>query len=159
MPRFDRELMEYNLIWTRNQTYAKYFESVCYLSSMFNNEKEIDNTTVFIEKNVELNDRNEIYVKNLYLSSEPVYLNILARSKINNKLISFKPITIIYNSSIMNIIIYIVVIASIFFIFYYFYERIRNKMFQYYWGGFGFHSLFRNKKETIKYSNLSDNYY
>ena len=159
MPRFGRELTEYNLIWTRNQTYAKYFESVCYLSSMFNNEKEIDNTTVFIEKNVELNDRNEIYVKNLYLSSEPVYLNILARSKINNKLISFKPITIIYNSSIMNIIIYIVVIASIFFIFYYFYERIRNKMFQYYWGGFGFHSLFRNKKETIKYSNLSDNYY
>ena len=159
MPRFDRESTEYNLIWTKNQTYAKYFESVCYLSNIFNNEKEIDNKTVFIQKNPELNERNEIYVKNLYLSSEPVYLNILARNRKNNKLISFRPITIIYNRSIMKIILYIILIAGVFFFFYYFYETIRNKLVDFYWSGFSFSSLFGHKKETIKYSNLSDNYY
>jgi len=155
MPRFDRELMEYNLIWTKNQTYAKYLESVCYLSQIFNNENEIDNKTIFIEKNLEVNKRNEIYLKNVYLSSEPVYLNMLLRNRKNNKLISFRPVTIIVNKSIMNIVIYIVIIALVFFFFYYFYDTIRNKIVDFYWGG----SLFGNRKETIRYTNLSDNYY
>ena len=59
--------MEYNLIWTRNETYAKNLESICYLSQLLNKENEIDNTTLFIEKNVEVNSRNEIYIKKIYL--------------------------------------------------------------------------------------------
>ena len=151
--------LEYNIIWTRNETYAKNLESLCYLSQIFNKENEIDNTTIFIEKNAELNRRNEIYLKKIYLSSKPLYLNVLIRNTKNNELISFKPLVVIVNKSILNLIFYIIVVGGMFLFFYLFYEKIRNKIVDFYWSGFNFGSLFGNRRETVRYTNLSDNYY
>ena len=155
----DREYLEYNLIWTRNETYSKYLESLCYLSQMFNKENEIDNTTIFIEKNIELNSRNEIYIRKIHLSSEPLYLNLLVKNKKNNELIAFKPIIIVVNKTIIQFIFYFIIIGPIFILFYYFYEPVRNKLVDFYWSGFSISSLFGKKNETVKYSNLSDYYY
>ena len=155
----DKEFLEYNLIWTRNETYAKNMESLCYLSQMFNKENEIDNTTVFIEKNVELNSRNEIYISKIYLSSEPLYLNILVRNNKNNELIAFKPLIVVVNKTILSILFYFIVIGGLFIFFYYFYDTIRNKIVDFYWSGFSISSLFGIKKEGVKYTNLSNNYY
>ena len=155
----EKESSEYNLIWTRNETYAKNMESLCYLSQMFNKENGIDNTTVFIEKNVELNSRNEIYIRNIYLSSEPLYLNVLVRNKKNNELIAFKPLIVVVNKTILSILFYFVIIGCLIIFFYYCGESIRNKIVDFYWSGFNISSLFGNKKEGVKYSNLSDRYY
>ena len=151
----DKEFLEYNVIWTRNETYAKHLESLCYLSQIFNNENEIDNTTIFIEKNLPINSRNEIYLKKIYLSSQPLYLNLLVKNTKSNELISFHPITVIVNKSIMNLILYILIIGCIFFVFYTYYETIRNKIVDFYWSS----SFFGRKRETVRYTNLSDNYY
>ena len=155
----DKEFLEYNLIWTRNETYAKNMESICYLSQMFNKENEIDNTTVFIEKNVELNNRNEIYISKIYLSSQPLYLNILVRNKKNNELIAFKPLIVVVNKTILSIIFYFIIIGGLIIFFYYFYDTIRNKIVDFYWSGFSISALFGIKKEGVKYTNLSNNYY
>ena len=155
----DKEFLEYNLIWTRNETYAKNMESICYLSQMFNKENEIDNTTVFIEKNVELNNRNEIYISKIYLSSQPLYLNILVRNKKNNELIAFKPLIVVVNKTILSILFYFIIIGGLIIFFYYFYDTIRNKIVDFYWSGFSISALFGIKKEGVKYTNLSNNYY
>ena len=155
----DNNYLEYNIIWTRNETYAKNLESLCYLSQIFNKENEIDNTTIFIEKNAELNRRNEIYLKKIYLSSKPLYLNVLIRNTKNNELISFKPLVVIVNKSILNLVFYIIVVGGMFLFIYLFYEKIRNKIVDFYWSGFNFGSLFGNRRETVRYTNLSDNYY
>ena len=155
----EKEFLEYNLIWTRNDTYAKNLESLCYLSQMFNKENEIDNTTIFIEKNVVLNRRNEIYLRKIHLSSEPIFLNILVKNNKNNELIAFRPIIVVVNKTILNIIFYFIIIGGIIGFFYCFYDTIRNKIVDCYWSGFSISSLFGNKNETVKYSNLSRYYY
>ena len=126
---------------------------------MFNKENEIDNTTVFIEKNVELNNRNEIYISKIYLSSQPLYLNILVRNKKNNELIAFKPLIVVVNKTILSIIFYFIIIGGLIIFFYYFYDIIRNKIVDFYWSGFSISALFGIKKEGVKYTNLSNNYY
>ena len=50
-------------------------------------------------------------------------------------------------------ILYIFIIGCIFFFFYTFYETIRDKIVDCYWSG----SIFGNKRETVRYTNLSDN--
>ena len=155
----DKEYLEYNLIWTRNETYAKNLESLCYLSQLLNKENEIDNTTLFIEKNVEVNSRNEIYIKKIYLSSNPLYLNILVRNTKSNELIAFKPLIVVVNKTILSILKYFIIFAGLFIFYYYFYEKIRNKLIDFYWSGFSINSLFGNKKEGVNYSTLGDRYY
>ena len=155
----DKEYLEYNLIWTRNETYAKNLESLCYLSQLLNKENEIDNTTLFIEKNVEVNSRNEIYIKKIYLSSNPLYLNILVRNTKSNELIAFKPLIVVVNKTILSILKYFIIFAGLFIFYYYFYEKIRNKLIDFYWSGFSISSLFGNKKEGVNYSTLGDRYY
>ena len=117
----DKEYLEYNLIWTRNETYAKNLESLCYLSQLLNKENEIDNTTLFIEKNVEVNSRNEIYIKKIYLSSNPLYLNILVRNTKSNELIAFKPLIVVVNKAVLSILKYFIIFAGLFIFYYYFY--------------------------------------
>ena len=155
----NKEFLEYNLIWTRNETYAKNLESICYLSQLLNKENEIDNTTLFIEKNVEVNYRNEIYNRKIYLSKEPLYLNILVRNTKNNELIAFKPLVVNVNKTIVNILNFFIICGGLFIFFYYFYEKIRNKIVDFYWSGFSISSLFGNKKESVNYSTLGDRYY
>ena len=155
----DSQFLEYNLIWTKNETYAKNLESICYLSQMFNKESEIDNSTLFIEKNIELNTRNEILVRKMYLSSQPTYINILVRNKKNNQLIAFQPLIVVVNTSFLKILFYIIMIAALFFGYYYCYDPIKNKLMDIFVNGFNFGNLFGKKSETVKYTNLSDYYY
>ena len=155
----DSQFLEYNLIWTKNETYAKNLESICYLSQIFNKESEIDNSTLFIEKNIELNTRNEILVRKMYLSSQPTYINILVRNKKNNQLIAFQPLIVVVNTSFLKILFYIIMIAALFFGYYYCYDPIKNKLMDIFVNGFNFGNLFGKKNETVKYTNLSDYYY
>ena len=125
-------------------------ESLCYLSQLLNKENEIDNTTLIIEKNVEVNNRNKIYIRKIYLSSEPLYLNILVRNTKNNELITFKPLIVVVNKTILSILKYFIIFAGLFIFYYYFYEKIRNKLVDFYWSGFSLSSLFEiQKKEWI----------
>ena len=155
----DKKYLECNVVWTKNEVFAKKLESLCYLSQIFNREMEIDNSTVFIENNLKINSRNEIYVKKLHLSTEPIYINLLVRNTKNNELISFEPIQAKINSSLLKFVIFICIIVIIFVPCYLYFDTIRIKCSECYENGFSFGTLFGRKSEGIKYSNLSDNYY
>ena len=155
----DEKYLEYDLIWTKNETYAKYLESICFLSQIFNNEIEVDNTTVFIEKNIKLNRRNEIYLRRLYLSSQPVYINLLVRNTKNNELISFEPLKAYFSKSSLRIVVILAILIIIFVPICFYYDIIKEKCSEFNNSGFSLSSLFGKKEENIKYSNLSDNYF
>ena len=106
-----------------------------------------------------MNYRNEIYNRKIYLSKEPLYLNILVRNTKNNELIAFKPLVVNVNKTIVNILNFFIICGGLFIFFYYFYEKIRNKIVDFYWSGFSLSSLFGNKKESVNYSTLGDRYY
>ena len=105
-----------------------------------------------------MNNRNEIYIRKIYLTSEPLYLNILVRNTKNNELIAFKHL-IVVNKTILSILKYFIIFVCLFIFYYYFYEKIRNKLIDFYWSGFSISSLFANKKEGVNYSTLGDRYY
>ena len=150
----DKRFLEYNVIWTNNETYSKTMESICYLSQILNNET--NNTKIFIEKNVKLNYRNEVYMKRIYISSQPQYITLLVRNTKNNELISFQPILVQLNSTWTSFVISMCIIIIIILICYSYFDCVRDKILDWYVNGF---SLGFKKNETIKYSNLSDNYY
>ena len=129
-------------------------ESICYLSQILNNET--NNTKIFIEKNVKLNYRNEVYMKRIYISSQPQYITLLVRNTKNNELISFQPILVQLNSTWTSFVISMCIIIIIILICYSYFDCVKDKILDWYVNGF---SLGFKKNETIKYSNLSDNYY
>ena len=155
----DEKYLEYDLIWTKDEKYAKYLESICFLSQIFNNEIEVDNTTVFIEKNIKLNRRNKILLRKIYLSSKPVYINLLVRNTKNNELISFEPIEAHFSKSSIRIVVVLAILIFIFVPICFYYDTIKEKCGECNNNGFSFSSLFGKKEENIKYSNLSDNYF
>ena len=155
----DKKFLEYNVIWTRNETIAKNMESICYLNQILNKEIEIDNKTIFIESNKKVNYRNEIFLPKLFLSTEHLYINLLVRNSKNNELISFEPIEVFMTKSMMTFLIIICIIIIICVPFCICYDTVMGKIMECYANGLGFKSLFGKKEENIKYSNLSDNYY
>ena len=157
----DKKDLEFNVIWTHNETYSKNMENICYLNQIFNKEKNIgiDYSKIFIEKNVIINNRNEIYVKSLYLSSVPLYINLLVRNTKNNELYSFKPLVAVISQTTLSFLLIIVIFVVIFVPCYFYYDEIKNKFMDFYVNGFSFGEIFGKKNDNIKYSNLSDNYY
>ena len=157
----DKKYLEYSVVWTKNKEFSKKLESVCYLSQILNKEMIVDNGTIFMENNLKINSRNEIYIKKLHLSTEPIYINLLVRNSKNNELISFEPIQAKINSSLLRFVIFICVATIIFIPVYLYFDTIQRKFFECYENGFSFGlgSFFGRKTENIKYSNLSDNYY
>ena len=117
-------------------------------------ENEID-SSIFIEKNLKINSRYEIYVEKIRLSSQPTYMNLLVRNIKNNQLISFEPVILQINKSILKIVIFVSVLICFLIIVYSFYDQIKSDLM----GCYTFiNSFFQKKKEVYKYSNLSDNY-
>ena len=155
----DKENLEYNVIWTRNETYIKYLESICFLNQILNNEIEVDNATVFIEKNAKVNRRNEIYLKGVHISTNPVYINVLVRNNKNNELISFQHLEVKFSKSKVKFVFILSILIIIFIVIYHYYNEIKEKCVNCYIIGFNFSQLFGKKEESVKYSNLSDNYY
>jgi len=154
----DKKYLEYNIIWTKNGTLSKKMESICHLSQILN--KGDTGQKIFnIEKNLKINSRNEIYVKGIHLSSEPIYINLLVRNSKNNELISFEPIMAKMDSSILGAVIVIFILIIIIVPCYIYYDEIRNKFIDLYLNGFSLDTLFGKKSETVKYSNLSNSYY
>ena len=162
VPQIDNinlKYLEYNIIWTKNETYSKKLESICYLNQIFNKETENEKNNIFIEKNVKINNRNEILCQNLYISSEPIYINLLIRNNKNNELISFLPIEAKVSKFSLGILLMIIIFIIIFVPSYFYYNEIRDKFMDCYVNGFSLGGLFGKKNDNIKYSNLSDNYY
>ena len=124
-----------------------------------NNEIEVDNTTVFIERKVKINRRNEIYLRGLYLSSNPAYINVLVRNNKNNELISFQHLEVKFSKSKVKFVFILSILIIIFIVIYHYYNEIKEKCVNCYIIGFNFSQLFGKKEESVKYSNLSDNYY
>ena len=155
----DNQFLEYNLIYTKNDTYSKNIESICHLSQIFNREILLDNNTVFIENNIKLNSRNEYFIKNIRLSSQPVYINLLVRNNKNNQLIAFEPLMVTISKSLVNFVVILCILIIILVPGYFYYDEIKSKFMEFYANGFSLRAIFGKKGETIKYSNLSDNYY
>ena len=154
----DKKYLEYNIVWTKNETLSKKMESVCHLIQILN-KGDSDGKIFNIEKNLKINSRNEIFVKEIHLSSEPIYINLLVRNNKNNELISFEPIMAKMNSSIVGAVVVICILIIIFVPCYIYYDEIRNKFIDLYLNGFSLDNLFGKKNETVKYSNLSNSYY
>ena len=153
--------LELNLIWTPNETYSKYMENICYLNKIFNKEKDIgiDYSKIFVEKNMIINNRNEIYVKSLYLSSNPLYINLLVRNNKNNELYSFKPLVAEISKTTLSFLFIIIIFVVIFVPCYFYFDEIKNKFMDFYINGFNFGVIFGKNIDKIKYSSLSDNYF
>ena len=136
-------------------------ENICYLNKIFNKEKDIgiDYSKIFVEKNVIINNRNEIYVKSLYLSSKPLYINLLVRNNKNNELYSFKPLAAVISKTTLSFLFIIIIFVVIFVPCYFYFDEIKNKFMDFYVNGFNFGVIFGKNKDNIKYSSLSDNYY
>ena len=155
----NEKFLEFNLIWTKDKELSKNLENICYINQIFNNEIQIDNSTVFTENNLKLNSRKEIYVKRLHLSTEPIYIHLLVRNTKNNELIGFQPIVCQINKSILKLVIFLFICLIICMPCYTYFDEIKYKLMEFYANSFNLKALFGNKSETIKYSNLSDNYY
>ena len=155
----DKQFLEYNLIYTKNETYSQNIESICYLSQIFNKESIFDNTTIFLERNIQLNSRNEYKMEKVRLSQNPLYINLLVRNNKNNQLIAFQPIVAQISKSLFWFAVFLCTLVIIIVIVYSCYDGIKNKFMECYSNGFSLSAIFDKKSETIKYSNLSDNYY
>ena len=150
----NNKYLEYNVMWTYNETFSKNMENICYLNQLLNNET--NNTQIYIAKNVKPNYRNEINVRNIYISTRPLYVNLLVRNSQNNELITFEPLVAQINKTWMNFVL-IVCVILILGVCYCYFNDIKNKAMDCYVNGFSFG--FNNKNENIQYTNLSDNYY
>ena len=155
----DKQFLEYNLIYTKNETYSQNIESICYLSQIFNKESIFDNTTISLERNIQLNSRNEYKMEKVRLSPNPLYINLLVRNNKNNQLIAFQPIVAQISKSLFWFAVFLCILVIIIVIVYACYDGIKNKFMECYANGFSLSAIFGKKSETIKYSNLSDNYY
>ena len=110
--------IEYNLIWTRNDTLKERLDNICYLSQIMNkNEDNIFNETasnvINVIRNIQLDEKNEYLLENLN-SEEDIYVNILARNLKTNELIAYIPLKGINNkksSKLKKIIIIFLLIV------------------------------------------------
>ena len=112
--------IEYNLFWTRNNSFLKKLDNICYLSQILNKNEEVkfndiraDEDGINVIKNIQLNEKNEYEIQEIK-SGDYIYVNILARNLRTNELIAYIPlegITTLQSSTFMKILISFIVIA------------------------------------------------
>ena len=97
----DQNTIEYNLFYTTDDTLKDKLDNICYLSQILSvtdspgfNDTMVNNMSVI--KNIELDERNEYLIDNLYLLNikDEIFVNILARNLKTNELIAYVPLSV-----------------------------------------------------------------
>ena len=83
----------------------------------------------------------------------------MVRNNKNNQLIAFEPLMVTISKSLVNFVVILCILIIILVPGYFYYDEIKSKFMEFYANGFSLRAIFGKKGETIKYSNLSDNYY
>ena len=147
----EKKNIEYNLFWTYNRTYFKYFESICYLGHFMEDTEDKNEKEIFLQKNIQLNEKNE-YLMNNVDPKKPLYVNVLARNIKTNELILFKPIRGMTRPSktaiVFSSVIIVIMLCLIMYISWHYYNEE---------GLSGYQLTNSNdvRRDEIKYTNLS----
>jgi hypothetical protein len=97
----DQNTIEYNLFYTTDDTLKDKLDNICYLSQILSaadspdfNGTMVNNMSVI--KNIELDERNEYLIDNLYLINikDEIFVNVLARNLKTNELIAYVPLSV-----------------------------------------------------------------
>ena len=97
----DQNTIEYNLFYTTDDTLKDKLDNICYLSQILSatdspdfNGTMVNNMSVI--KNIELDERNEYLIDNLYLLNikDEIFVNVLARNLKTNELIAYVPLSV-----------------------------------------------------------------
>ena len=97
----DQNTIEYNLFYTTDDALKDKLDNICYLSQILSatdspdfNGTMVNNMSVI--KNIELDERNEYLIDNLYLLNikDEIFVNILARNLKTNELIAYVPLSV-----------------------------------------------------------------
>ena len=79
--------IEFNLFWTKNVSFFRHMESICYLSQVLNSG---NNESIVYYKDIKLNEENEFPIS--VVPDEKYYITVLAKNLKTNELIMYKPI-------------------------------------------------------------------
>ena len=151
--------IEYNLFWTRNNTFLKRLDNICYLSQILNKNEEIkfndvsaDGNEINVIKNIHLNEKNEYEIRDLK-DDDYIYVNILARNLRTNELIAYIPlqgITNIKNFGFSKLLISFLVIGLLALAIYVTFKYYKEKIFSDY-------DDLRNNRGATEMGNIGSN--